>query len=931
MKTQVIFVLLFLITLIHPIAAQQAALPCDSVVVTCEGFNDADYVLAIMNVNGIATLAAPSGQNWSTPAASARHNAGSTQFTRKNLGQVFGLCYNNIGDIFVAATSIYNTDAQGSINNMLLTSNGNPANSGSIYKITATGVTEFADLPNQGQGLGNICYDRWHDKIIATNFFDGLIYIIDATNGTNYTTFNPNFDGYNTGTAGGTNPVFARLGQRPWGIAAWGTNANDAKLYYSCWSADNSNIGTGRSNTIWSVNLNSAGMPTGSESLLLSIPYLGATHIGLGNYSNPVADIEISNTGLRMLLAERTIKPDDPSCKPCNAHRSRLIELTRSSQMSALWSNQPYSKFNVGTLTGIHCTGGTDYGEFDLTPATTVPLACDSSIWVMSDYMQDIMVSNKYAYGVQILPSLGGSVASSKVIDLNGNLALGDDKSSLGDVDFRKCLNCPVIPQNCNFYRPAPVDSICCQAGLVATQTSGIPAISSISYSISGGVIQGFTSSCIIANPTSYSGTSVGTVTFTGLCSNMQFITASLAATSATGNITVTWTINFSNGTTCTYVSKVEDCPHAVVQCDSFYVKPCICPGSTLSFLDIKVFNQIVPNDPICKVKIEKFDIFGNLQSNPWTTGAMVTPIVPFASPYSNIPSSGPSLNVTTNNVVNAQVFFPQSPYPTGSIKITAYHCNGDSCVYSWRFNPILPSSSADVAVIKTRTAYTKYYVAAFKLKAKNLTQRESSISYFTIGIDEVSGEVAPEIVAITGAQLYRERGDRKSVSLPLSASAHARENALFELLNPFSVSDSSQLVHIVFGGALPRKLQTALYDKQGNVLGIDALQLDSLTTSTGIVLGFREEAPIFLVSGAPNPVKDIYTVKLFTDGSRDISLNVYDISGKLILQTLEGRLSTGFHERSIFTSQLSSGTYFAKIESSDKIEVLPLKFVVVR
>ena len=900
-------------------AQQPQALPCDSVIVTCEAVNATDYVMAIMNVNNIATLAT-NGANWATPAVNARHQAGTTLFIRKNLGQVFGICYNATGDIFVASTSVYANDFWGIINAVPQPLGTGFENTGSIYKITATGITEFADLPNQGQGLGNICYDRIHNTIYATNFYDGLIYILNAT-GTIIGTFNPNFDG----TVGATLPAnFAPLQQRPWGIAVWGTSATNTVLYYSRWSADAANQGTGKHNEIWSVNLNATGIPTGAENLVFSIPFLAVTHPGAGNnYSNPVADIEISSRGIRMLLAERTMSNGYTS-----AHSSRLIELTRSSISSTLWSNQPYNKFNLGSTSyQINSTGGTDYGEYDLTPTQGVALACDSSVWAMSDYISASAFG--LAYGIQVLGSGGGNVASSKIIDLNG-VPGTQDKTRLGDVDFRKCLECP--PQGtelCNFYKPAPVDSVCCQAGLMATQLTGIPAITSINYTVTGGTIQGFTSSCNIANPNSYSGTVTGTITFVGTCTNLQFVTANLTPTTATGNITVTWTVNFANGTSCTYVSEVKNCPHPVIKCDSLSVKQCICTGSVLSFLDIHVFNQMAPNDAICSVKIQKYDTFGNLQPSPWATGAMVTPLVPFASPWSTIPSSG-AMSVNTNSQVNAQVYF--SGTFTGYITVTAYHCNGDSCVFSWKPKSINPADLVEVSVSRTRPPFDKYYVAAFKLKANIPNVRLTTVKYFSIDIPSVTGAVQPEIVAITGAQLYQEQTDRKSVSLALAASAHGRENAFFELKNTFTTNDSTQYVHVVFGGALPSQIQTVLYDEDGSVLSQDEIRIDSLTTSTTELTDAKSpELPsIFFVNGMPNPVKDRYNVKLFTDGTNDVNLEVYDITGRLVTQLIEGRLSAGLQERAIDVSQFPNGTYFVKIVNNEKVGAPPLKFVVI-
>jgi hypothetical protein len=886
---------------------------CDSVVVTCEATMPNDPVAAIINVSNIAAQA--DNTQWASAAITARHSINSSasgQFSRANLGQVFGICYKPNGDIFLASTSIYQNDAWGSINNTGLTSNGIPANSGSIYRIDGTSITEFADLPNRGQGLGNLCYDALHNLIFATNFYDGLIYSINGTTGA-FTTFNPNFNGF-SGTTSGTFPVFAPLGQRPWGIAYYGST-----LYYSRWSADGGNQTTGQRNEIWSVGLNALGVPTGAETLIYTMPFYFTS-----TYSNPVSDIEISRSGTRMLLAERSMGGSSSS-----AHNSRLIELTGA---GLLWSNQPLSKFNLGSGgsgTQSNCTGGADYGDLDLN--LPIMKTCDSSVWTMSDFMTSV-TGFGVAYGVQVLKPTGGNQLNSKIIDLN-NVPGTQDKTRIGDVDYFRCLDCaPQTGQTCDFYRPGLVDSVCCRATLNATQLTGIPAITSIGYVVTGGVIQGFTSSCIVANPTTYSGTASGTVTFTGTCTNMQFINAALTSTSATGNVTVTWTVNFANGTSCTYQSFVKNCPHPVQLCDSFAIKQCICTGSTLSYVDIKIINLMIPNSPICSVKVQYYNSFNVLTSGFWATASVAAPFsaTTFDPTLTFIPSTG-SLSVNTSVTINPQMYFlnPFNASFPGSVTVTVYHCNGDSCVKSWKPTPQPIGQISDVEVVKAKAPYSKYYVAAFKVKSKAGVNTDNlQFKYFTIGISESSaGAVKPEIVAVTGAQMYKER-EGSAVSLALSSAAHGRENALFELTNDYTTRDSLQFVHVIFGGALPRTLITTFYQSNGSIIGTDSVKLDSLTT--GIAEQLRGNTPsLFLVSGAPNPAKEAFNATIIINEMRTIDVGIYDITGNLVGHQSAGKLPIGTHEIAVPTQHLPNGTYIVKIKSAEDPVGVSIKMVV--
>ena len=900
---------------------------CDSVVVTCEALYPLDPVVAIFNVNGIAGQ--PNNTNWSTPAVNGRHGitaAANDQFNKTNLGQVFGICYKPTGEIFVSSTKVFSSTAWGSnpAINQKATPLGSTPNSGSIYRIDATSIVEFAELPNRGQGLGNMCYDALHDKIYVTNFFDGLIYIIDGITGA-YTGWDPNFDGY-AGSTAGTYPAFWPLGQRPWGIACFGTTVNNVVLYYSRWSADLGNTATGKQNEIWSVNLNTFGAPTGLETLVYSVPFLTTN-----NYSNPVADLEISRGGTRMLLAERSMSGSSPS-----AHQSRLLEITRSSATSTLWSGQPVGKFKLGGNAGIYgtnCTGGADYGQFDLTVVNgAATRACDSSVWGMSDFMYPVTFGSGTgaAYGVQVLNSYGGDLTNSKIIDLN-NVSGTQDKTRIGDVDYFRCLDCATQTDLCSFYASAPVDSICCRASLVATQTTGIPAVTSIGYTVTGGVVQGFTAGCIIASPNSYTGTTTGTVTFVGACTNLQFINAALSSTNATGNVTVTWTVNFANGTACSYQSIVKNCPHPVLRCDSFAIKQCVCTGSALSYIDINVFNHMLPNSPICSLKIEKFDATNTLQTGFWATGAVLIPLgVAFTSPWTTVPSSGPALNVNTGNNVEPQLYFSGSF--TGSIIITVYHCNGDSCVRSWKPKTIDINNPtyADATLVQVKPPYPKNYVVSFKLKPENRSDLLSLVAkYFTIGISDVgTNAVKPEIVAVTGSQMYKER-DINSLSLPLAKASYGRENALFELSKDFSLADSSQYIHVVFGGSLPKQIQTTFYEENGGVININTIKLDSLLT--GLVDPTKVATPaVMLVSASPNPSKDAFNLKILINEVSLIQLEIFDVSGKLVDSQNQGTLLPGQHSIDISTVNLPNGTYLIKVGSAIDNAFSSIKMIVV-
>ena len=61
----------------------------------------------------------------------------------------------------------------------------------------------------------------------------------------------------------------------------------------------------------------------------------------------------------------------------------------------------------------------------------------------------------------------------------------------------------------------------------------------------------------------------------------------------------------------------------------------------------------------------------------------------------------------------------------------------------------------------------------------------------------------------------------------------------------------------------------------------------------------------------------------------RDINLDIYDITGKLVSQQKEGRLSIGQNEVAIPTINLANGTYVVKIWSKEDGVIASVKMVV--
>ncbi len=243
---------------------------------------------------------------WNPTSSPPTHYYSDSRWNYTNLGDVFGLTLDNLGNVYVAATNIYGTGAVG----FLSPGSTNAQKSGQIYKIDASGQpTPFGPIPlhlplqNDSNGLGNIAWDCGHDSLFASNFNDGLIYRLNSAGILNPATWD---HGANLPSAVDIHGVplgrtaiplgakdvpssYAALGRRPWAVRAYKN-----RLYYSIWSQDSGRTAGAGPNEIWSVALDISGNPVTPARLEITLPVLDSATF---NYSNPVSDISFSAGG----------------------------------------------------------------------------------------------------------------------------------------------------------------------------------------------------------------------------------------------------------------------------------------------------------------------------------------------------------------------------------------------------------------------------------------------------------------------------------------------------------------------------------------------------------------------------------------------------------------------------------------------------------
>lgn len=517
-----LFIVIAVIFLCNSLTAQ---LNLGYSVVTMSGQSGTDPVVKIFDISNPLTSSAPLGDNWSRSSVRS--------WSRNTIGQVFGIAINgNNGQpiVYVSNTQIYKKS--GILNPSWYVEYENPPVGNYdegiatlIWKldpisgaaVSLVQSTRCSGSPsgssslifNRGTGLGNICYDPDNNQLFATNMEDGRVYRIDATTGIVKDRFTPSFNTYASTLPSScidSVPVFPVLGSRLWGIGY-----KNHKVYFSRWNIDighKNSLPNTLKNEIYALDIDGA---TGEflSAVNIGTEYLGAEHLEFdipylditvdSSFSNPVSDIEFSEDGTVMFLAERSMKEayndgfswetgSSPNQYTYYAHSARVLKYNQSVgggwnlSLDRYWvGNAEQNRAWGGFHTKANSDGGVDLGYLVTDTLHSDSSICEQLIWSTGDALEHQAlgfvggaIHTEYIYGIAGISIGGNSNNPLSPMYANEESYYSDIFYSYGapDPDARKAR-----PGDIDVYRLPCASQITSCDTIQATFTDTIPTM----------------------------------------------------------------------------------------------------------------------------------------------------------------------------------------------------------------------------------------------------------------------------------------------------------------------------------------------------------------------------------------------------------------------------------------------------------------------
>jgi len=562
----------------------------------------------------------------------------------------------------------------------------------------------------------------------------------------------------------------------------------------------------------------------------------------------------------------------------------------------------PAPGVGVGTLTNgtFGAYGGSTYsftasgGSTQLLPGATL----------------DILVSATVPQGAQVGQNACNSFAV-QATPLNTTTCLSTQS-------VPTCLTIGQSSGACDrFWLEGRADS-CCGYSIILSNHLG--AVASLQYNIlpvsgtspSGVMYAVQTAPCLptSTSPASLAGTTSGTLNFNTGCTQNSPLQVHLdaASTTASGEICIELIAVIVNkdgrkiecrDTVC---FRCDRAPQS--RCDSMSVKPFPYPNLDLSGRTFTVYNLKSPASPICSVKIQVIPP----PSGPGVNGGgLVVDGVPKPWPWGTSVGYTQILAVhgmPANNTVQFNLGIDYTIGWVGTVIVTAYHCDGDSC--SMTYGP-WKASKKDVVVVGTPIDISnKANLRVHRMSFPREKARGKHISYIVLK----HHEPVESIVAVTGAQFPCDGAEKCD---DIFENIRVRDGlVMIDLRRPLDSATIDPEVTILYTASSERRpmVDILYFDENGEEAGHD-----STVAAGGTLLGVDDPAGITrsvsTLSARPNPASGHTDVSFVLSSAGTVDLELLDMLGRKMASVITSQhLAPGEHRRTVDLSSFPNGSY---------------------
>ncbi|HVZ41344.1 MAG TPA: hypothetical protein VHI13_18840 [Candidatus Kapabacteria bacterium] len=449
------------------------------------------------------------------------------------------------------------------------------------------------------------------------------------------------------------------------------------------------------------------------------------------------------------------------------------------------------------------------------------------------------------------------------------------------------------------------------------------------------GVVQSvLTTPCVPSStvPSSLAGTTAGSLFFTPPCPNPLGVQIHAASTNVTGEVCIELiaTIVQKNGTViqCRDTVCFHCDPAPKVRCDSMAVQA--YPNANQSTRTFTIFNLKAPVSPICSVKITVTPPPGGSglhggslvidgTSHSWPAGSSFG--------YTQI-TAAHGLPASTKVQFNLAVDYGIGW--VGTVVVTVYHCDGDSCTMTYgpwdasKKGSVVISSSTDVP---DRALLHMHALTFSRANAANLHVRSIAVHY---------SDPVTSIVAVTGANYPCDVDGEQGNCNDIFEEVHVQDRSMMIDLRRDLDDRANQddpLVTVVYKSADGNNptVEIIYYDENGQEVGNETVDVTGGDPPGRAVSGLGGAQKMAAVMGAltaqPNPTNGHCDVGFTLQSAGVVDLDLVDARGEKVATLVHGEhLAAGEHHRTLDLASMSSGVYMVALRVNGIPSVLRLE-----